>query len=330
MSTISSLEIIETPWRNKLLTYVRSTRKELVICAPYFSKHVVDQIFKRCRSTVQIRFLLGFTRDSLKGGQSDPEALRQIIKMPNRAKAKQIGNLHAKIYIFDGEKAIVTSSNPTIQGLEKNVEFGVFFAGEAATDLVRRIDAYWNDPKAVQLDSQWLRDHGDLMKRSKERVNSEDREPYATPVGESVPPKGSDILRWAMLWSTHWGEHIRIHIEHIKKKGATLWGADFEKMNPEHFNYPITGYLYITGDKVKFKATISAIEKYKTKRKPKELGLRPHKYRDEIHKTFLKLSMLKELTKPMKVTEFRKRDGNNVSPYGLQNYVWVFDPLTFD
>lgn len=54
---------------------------------------------------------------------SDIEAIELLLK--NGIKVYNHQHLHAKIYSFDNQKAIVTSANLTYNGLNKNYEYGI-------------------------------------------------------------------------------------------------------------------------------------------------------------------------------------------------------------
>ena len=318
----TSVRIFENPWRNRLLNLVGQANKELIICAPYFSKNMINQILNKRKAHTKVKFLLGFTTDSLKGGQSDPEAIIEIIDIKEGVEAKQIENLHAKIYIFDRAKAVVTSSNPTDQGLERNIEFSVFLPGEHARKLRDMIMTYWNDPKATTLDSRWLRKHKALLDGAIDGSRSRPKR-TAEAIGKRISPKGVDEQKWALLWSTREGDHIQEHIQHMRENGSTLWGTDF-KIIAQHFNFPLKAYLYIKKDKVRFKAVVASIETYETKHKPRQVALRPRRYRNEYCKTYLELTQLIPIS-PIEVTSFRKHNGENVSKFGVEGYVRVFD-----
>lgn len=327
MPVNNSVGLLETPWRRKLLEHVREVQTELIVCAPYFSENVVTQILDNCRCRAKVKFILGFSEESLKGGQSELSALLKIVDSYPGVEAKHIENLHAKVYIFDGQKAIVTSSNPTVKGLEKNIEFGVCLTGEYAAALRAKVMAYWADPDALLLDSAWLREHKHLLEdvaKSSKRGKTSVRESH---IGKNITPKGTDIEGeqvWAILWSTHEGIHIKEHQDCINKKGATLWGTDFGIIK-NWYSFPVNGYLYVTLRNVELRATIVDIETYHTRHKPREIELRPVRYREEYHKTYLKLKELESI-QPVKVTDFVKHDGRNVSKYGVQRYVRISDP----
>jgi hypothetical protein len=56
-------------------------------------------------------------------GSSDLQALSDCIK--NNIEVKSLSSLHAKTYIFDSQKAIVTSANLTLGGMKNNYECGI-------------------------------------------------------------------------------------------------------------------------------------------------------------------------------------------------------------
>lgn len=133
----------------------------------------------------------------------------------------------------------------------------------------------------------------------------------------------------AILWSTNPGKHIEIHQKNIAEKKSTLWGTDF-KVNTQQYQFPITGYLYVNGDRVKYKATIAAIETYRNKQRPKESDLRPKEYRKEIHRTYLKLTKIVPLKHPRPVSYFTKIDGKTVKGgQSFRNHIRIRDPLVF-
>jgi phosphatidylserine/phosphatidylglycerophosphate/cardiolipin synthase-like enzyme len=163
---MGSIEILENPWRNKLMEDVRKTNKELLLVTPYFSKDVIKEILRNRKQSVNTRFLLGFSERSFKEGESDPEALYLIVGKNPKIKAKHIRNLHAKAYVFDGLEAIVTSTNLTRNGLQNNMELGIRLIGKMAQEVRRCIMAYWKGPDTTLLDEDWLTAHSRLLERA--------------------------------------------------------------------------------------------------------------------------------------------------------------------
>lgn len=64
---------------------------------------------------------------------------------------KNISTLHAKVIISDRKRALVSSSNLTLDELKNNIEFGVELNGDIIADLFRRIQYYWDKAEKLVL-----------------------------------------------------------------------------------------------------------------------------------------------------------------------------------
>jgi hypothetical protein len=138
---------------------------------------------------------------------------------------------------------------------------------------------------------------------------------------------GVEEGKYAILWSANIGLYpgvIEYHQEHIRRVGATYWGVGFS-IDMARFALPINGYLYTTDSrKVTHVAKIEGIETYNKKQLPKEQRLRPPEYKNEVHRTYFRISELKRLPVPIEIHKFQQWNGKNiVRP--PQNYVLVIE-----
>ena len=67
--------------------------------------------------------LTNYKLNSFYRSSSDIDALRCFID--NEIRVRNYSRLHAKTYIFDTDKALITSGNLTLGGLQNNYECGV-------------------------------------------------------------------------------------------------------------------------------------------------------------------------------------------------------------
>ena len=74
------------------------------------------------------------------------EKLLQLEELEGvNAEIRCISNLHAKVYIFDQNSAIVTSSNLTSSGLKSNIEYGIEVTDPLAIQqILDDMAAYWS------------------------------------------------------------------------------------------------------------------------------------------------------------------------------------------
>jgi len=78
------------------------------------------------------------------------ESLKRLIDRPN-CEVRVLKNLNSKIYLLDGELAILAGSNLTRDGLEHNVSFDVVVDDrKAAGELLARLEQYWKGAEEVK------------------------------------------------------------------------------------------------------------------------------------------------------------------------------------
>jgi phosphatidylserine/phosphatidylglycerophosphate/cardiolipin synthase-like enzyme len=117
-------EIVKNPWDKKLYDLVLQSQKNIKISSPYISKEICKNIFKHKNSQTKIQLITDFKINNLINNSLDILALEEFII--NNSLVKSYPSLHAKIYIFDDEKFVISSSNLTFGGLVKNFEYGIF------------------------------------------------------------------------------------------------------------------------------------------------------------------------------------------------------------
>jgi len=129
------------PLRAALAEVVQSASEELLIAAPYIKRleanWVCDQLGgKRFEQQCRLRVLTDIRSDSILTGFLDVDALELFHKRHRQTEVVSLPRLHAKVYIADTSRALVTSANLTPAGLDQNFEYGVSFED---SELVRKL-----------------------------------------------------------------------------------------------------------------------------------------------------------------------------------------------
>jgi len=129
----SWIETISSPWREKLVTALKQIQRKLFIVSPYIKKEIAQQIqeallLREAPFPIEIQIITRSLPEEFVSESSDVEALQQICKWNRDIKdchveIRIINNVHAKIWIFDTQLAIVGSGNATSPGLDTNVEY---------------------------------------------------------------------------------------------------------------------------------------------------------------------------------------------------------------
>ena len=85
----------------------------------------------------KITFLTDFSPSNICGGAAQPAALVPLQNQMRRLDIVHLPKLHAKVYVADKARAIVTSGNLTAGGLVHNHEYGVLIESEENITRIR-------------------------------------------------------------------------------------------------------------------------------------------------------------------------------------------------
>ena len=137
----AGIDFISQPWENLLDELVGAAREHLILVAPFIKKHPLRRISKLLSelpsgSRPQITILTNLDWNSLLQDTLEISALVEFVEQVQTVSVYSLSSLHAKIYLSDQNKAIVTSANLTLRGLRSNTEYGVIIRD---LDMVNRI-----------------------------------------------------------------------------------------------------------------------------------------------------------------------------------------------
>lgn len=133
------IEIVKSPSSDIFYDLVGKTTSQLYLCAPYIKKEVVKKILDIKNKTTTLNVFTSANVANFVNGSSDVEAIKMLID--SGIEVINYQRLHAKIYLFDDKKALVTSANLTNYALYKNYEYGVLIHEDEKTAL----DQIYND-----------------------------------------------------------------------------------------------------------------------------------------------------------------------------------------
>ena len=116
------IEIITNPSTDIFLDLVQTSREQL-FASPFIKANIAKMILDNKPTQAKISLLTSYKLNSFYRNSSDLTALRSFIQ--SQIEVRNYPTLHAKTYIFDSERAIITSANLTLGGLQNNYECGV-------------------------------------------------------------------------------------------------------------------------------------------------------------------------------------------------------------
>ena len=152
------MQYIQPPWENYFFSKVRSVEKSLYFSSPYIKNTVATLFYEVLRSkqdlNLSIQILTRIRIQDLIEGASDLEAFEKLLQLEKlegvNVEVRCLSNLHAKVYIFDKNSAIVTSSNLTPSGLKSNIEYGIEVMDPTAIQqMLVDMGNYWDSAKTL-------------------------------------------------------------------------------------------------------------------------------------------------------------------------------------
>ncbi|MEI8121957.1 MAG: phospholipase D-like domain-containing protein [bacterium] len=168
-------------WEEPFRDAMQAVKQEMLIISPFIQKRVVERLLQRRR--IGIRVITRFNLRDFYKGVSDPDALESLVQ--RGAAIKGVRNLHAKVYVFDGIKAFVTSANLTNAALGRNHEFGLTTDNaELVASTVNYFETMWKGAGSC-VTSQTLAEWAKRIWREKQKGGGE-TEP-------ALPDFGADL-----------------------------------------------------------------------------------------------------------------------------------------
>jgi len=117
-----SYQIITNPTTDVFLNQVRNSHEQLFVC-PFIKANIAKLILDNISAKAKTSVLTSYKLTNFYRGSSDLTALKSFIQ--KSVPVRNLPGLHAKTYIFDSDRAIITSGNLTLGGLQNNYECGV-------------------------------------------------------------------------------------------------------------------------------------------------------------------------------------------------------------
>jgi hypothetical protein len=137
------VEVLTNPAIGVFMDLVK-TSKEQLFASPFVKNNITRMVIENRPKDARISLLTSYKLTNFYRGSCDLQALSDCIK--HNIEVKSHSKLHAKTYIFDSQRAIVTSANLTLGGLQNNYECGIFVEDKKiVTELKERFLSLFED-----------------------------------------------------------------------------------------------------------------------------------------------------------------------------------------
>ncbi len=140
---MTKVRILKSPWQKDFIRLLRGAKEQVQLASPFIKTDVASIIAENVHPGAKIDYLNSFKLANFHRGASDLEALSLLIR--HNASVRNYHQLHAKIFVFDDQRAVVTSANLTPGGLFNNFEYGILIedkklSAKIAKDFKRIFD----------------------------------------------------------------------------------------------------------------------------------------------------------------------------------------------
>ncbi len=207
------MQYIQPPWENYFFSKVHAVEKSLFISSPYIKYPVASLLCETLQSkhhpNVSVQILTRVRIQDLIDGSSDLEAFEKLLQLVEvsglEVTVKCISNLHAKVYIFDENSAIVTSSNLTPSGLKSNVEYGIEVTDRMAIrQILDDMYVYWFNAEILTAEmieqvkerlevTESVVTVNQVLKQKRKHSLIKQSSVSAPQIGKRFAPRGQDI-----------------------------------------------------------------------------------------------------------------------------------------
>ena len=170
--SLPPVEPLSPPWRERLLDALAHVHHDLLLVGPYIKDNVMTLVKHALAARLDpqpltVRVITRILPDDFLSGASDIAALQHMLLWPAEfagasLEMRVINNLHAKVWVFDADLAIVGSGNATMSGLEGNLEYGLVVAEPQLVEhILRDWQVWWEqatpiDGEMLEKVGQWL------------------------------------------------------------------------------------------------------------------------------------------------------------------------------
>ncbi|WP_321540620.1 phospholipase D family protein [Flavobacterium piscinae] len=158
------MKIIKSPWKNELMQMVSDAKESIKITSPFVKENICAELLQHKKSNSSLELITSFKLMNIYNGSVDLNGLEHIIK--SKGVVKNFSRLHAKIYLFDDKKAVVTSGNLTNGGLLQNYEYG-FYIDEPSivSEISNDFNQLLRDETMGQIELNHIKEVRSLLKK---------------------------------------------------------------------------------------------------------------------------------------------------------------------
>ncbi len=157
------IKITTQPIYDEFLQMCADARQNIMLCAPFVKREIVDDIVSATDRRLSMQLITNINLQSFHRRASDLGAIEKFI---SNGSVYNCTTLHAKLYIFDNKKCLITSANLTTSGLRKNLECSMLTDDLDLVDSsVYEYNSIIKDNRVGKITPQSISDIGKILEK---------------------------------------------------------------------------------------------------------------------------------------------------------------------
>jgi phosphatidylserine/phosphatidylglycerophosphate/cardiolipin synthase-like enzyme len=173
------IELLNRNWSKSLSDIFEEAKSDIFISSPYATKDGSNFFLKNTSKEFQqngkLVFLTNLSPQNISQGSTDPKAFDILRNELKNISIWHLPNLHAKVYISDKSKAIVTSGNFTAGGFYNNFEYGLKILDSKCSHLIYD-DIFSYSQLGSNITNETLEIYLEISEQIKESVKKQQKE----------------------------------------------------------------------------------------------------------------------------------------------------------
>jgi hypothetical protein len=233
---------LDARWHHALDQLISGARDQLLIAAPFITETAVRSVTGAVHSTLRDRGRIDVITDlspvHVSHGTLEPVAIQHLMSAAQRASLIHIPRFHAKVYIADGTRAIVTSANLTTAAFFHNVEYGFEIVDPALVRIINKDLAEVSD-LGVQVGAEQLAEYvrvADRVRATFERQQDACDPALRQAFLQAVQVAGDDLIRYRLAGGAMHTVFAKTIVYVLRKHGplpTTLIHEHVQRMHPD-------------------------------------------------------------------------------------------------
>lgn len=143
-------ELLQRGWHHELAQLVESSKVRLLVAAPFISNEGASFLVKHLppslRQGGRVEVITDLSPSHVCDGSLEPRAVASICQTAHSFILWHIPRFHAKVYVADGKRVIISSANLTAGGFYRNVEYGIKIQDDS---IARAVEDHFQDFRAT-------------------------------------------------------------------------------------------------------------------------------------------------------------------------------------